>query len=72
MNQTLKLLRANHREPFKWVLDGEMGWGEDTDPGTSQSIRGTCSRLACLEEHGFAIVRNWIQKERDSLVDYFE
>lgn len=28
MNQTLKLLRANHREAFKWVLDGEMGWGK--------------------------------------------
>ena len=37
LNQTLKLLRANHREAFKWVLDGEMGWGKDIDIGTSVS-----------------------------------
>lgn len=35
-----------------------MRWEKDIDIGTGQIIRRTYSRLTCLEEQGFEIVRN--------------
>lgn len=54
MNQTLKLLRANHREPFKWVLDGEMD-GEKTLTLARARASGEHGRLTCLRSMGLQL-----------------